>query len=138
VKGTTRAGTGAVRSNDVDDLRFDQIPPAAVRELARRFKLGLKYGVGNWLKGFPYSQVLYHLEAHLADFKEGVLEKHSGTEEGNLAAIMWACAALIEYRRRGRTDLDDRLFVLRPKCNRKPHRCIFHPNRRARRQRTHN
>lgn len=28
-----------------------------------------------------------------------------------VGAVMWAMAALIEFERQGRTDLDDRLFV---------------------------
>jgi hypothetical protein len=102
--------SGASRSPDKDMLRYDLIPPSALRALAERFGLGaVNHGEGNYLKGIPYSVILFHMQAHLENFRAG--DTTEDDEVQNLAAVMWGCCALIEYKRRGRIDLDDRMFT---------------------------
>ena len=95
--------SGAMRSNDVDHMRFDLIPCVALQRQARRYGMGAeRYGDHNYLKGIPYSCIINHLEAHLNDFK-----MHRCTKDDNLAAIAWAANTLMAYESMGRDDLDD-------------------------------
>lgn len=112
--------SGAHRnSGAIDLLRYDLIPPAALRALARRFGIGVAlHGEHNWIKGIPFSVMIYHVVEHLQALREGTPDDDEPTVdpiEAHGAAIMWAMSALIEYRRRGRSDLDDRLY-----CDRLP------------------
>lgn len=105
-------------------LRYDLIPPAAMRALAERFGIGaVIHGDTNWRKGIPFSACIYHMEEHLQRFKEGRKETRTVTPKTggepfeytdgdveNLAAIMWGCAAMIQYIREGRPELDDRVY----------------------------
>lgn len=106
--------SGATRSPS--KTRYDLIPPSALRELARRYGVGAElHGEDNWLKGIPFSAMIYHLAEHLEKFKEGRVEERgdvfgSDGDIENLAAIMWGAAGLIEYISRGRVDLDDRKY----------------------------
>lgn len=114
--------SGATRR--VSRYRYDLIPPVAVRAEAERFWLGvLTYGDSNWMKGVPFSTLLYHLEEHLQRFKERHVEsrtveprdggepfEYTDGDIENLAAIRWGCAALIHFIATGRTDLDDRPY----------------------------
>jgi hypothetical protein len=106
--GVVKYGTGARRSADVEHLRLDLIPPAALEAQAQRYALGLKYGEGNYLKGIRFGDVYYHAMAHLLKFWSGSPGEDSDVM--NLAAVVWGCNTMIEYIRRGRTDLDNRLF----------------------------
>lgn len=100
---TRRFASGAVRSNDVDHLRFDLIPPNALKRLAARYAMGAeKYGDHNYLKGIPYSNIINHLEAHLNKFKT-----QRCVSDDNLAAIAWAACSLMVFEDQGRDDLDD-------------------------------
>ncbi len=64
--------TGAKRSTDADDWRYDLIPPIGLRRLARAFAEGsVKYGDHNWMKGFPTWDVINHLQKHIEQFKIG-------------------------------------------------------------------
>lgn len=115
--------SGATRSPS--RLRHDLIPPAALRVLAERFGIGaIIHGEANWLKGIPFSAMLYHLEEHLQKFKEGAVEvrmitpkdgsvpfPYTDADLENLGAILWGAAALAHYITSGRTELDDRPYV---------------------------
>lgn len=107
-------------------LRYDLVPPAALRALAERYGIGaVIHGEVNWQKGIPFSANLYHMQAHLERFKEGqsaerIIEPKNGEtpftytdgDVENLAAIMWGCAAMIHYIRTNRAELDDRPYKL--------------------------
>lgn len=85
--------SGCVRSTDSDEVRYDLIPPIALRRLAARYKMGAdKYGEYNWQKGMPLGVVINHLQNHLEKFKlEGCID------DDNLAAIAWGAFALMWY-----------------------------------------
>jgi hypothetical protein len=90
-----RFESGAVRSTDSNDVRYDLIPPEALRRLAERFARGSKkYGDDNWKKGFPIGNILNHLQNHLEKWKlEGCLT------DDNLGAAMWGIVALMWYEK---------------------------------------
>jgi hypothetical protein len=108
--------SGATRT--ASKLRYDLIPPSALRALALRYGIGAElHGEDNWLKGIPFSAMLYHLQEHIERFKQARVEERGDVfgQDGdveNLSAIMWGAAALIEFVSRGRTDLDDRKYKL--------------------------
>lgn len=87
--------SGAVRSTDSDDVRYDLIPPIALRRLAMRYAMGAaKYGDNNWQKGFPIGNILNHLQDHLEKWKlEGC------KDDDNLAGAMWGIATLMWYEK---------------------------------------
>lgn len=92
--------TGAVRSKDADDLRYDLIPPGPLKRLARRYAIGAaKYGDHNWLRGFPAGDVFKHLMKHLEAYRAG------DREDDHLAAVAWGVFALMHYESTGRDDL---------------------------------
>lgn len=105
-------------------LRFDLIPPAALRALAERYGIGaVIHGEVNWQKGIPFSANIYHMQSHLERFKEGRADSrrvepkdgspafdYTDGDVENLAAIMWGAAAMIHYIETGRGDLDDRPY----------------------------
>jgi hypothetical protein len=70
--GTTRFETGAQRSSDVDDLRFDLIHPIIMFALARTYGEGApKYGQHNCEQGFPIGSLISHAQAHIWRFMGG-------------------------------------------------------------------
>ena len=84
--------SGAVRSTDADDVRFDLISPIALTELARTYAEGAqKYGDNNWLKGIPRSDLLNHALRHIFLYMAG------DTSEPHLPHAMWNIAALIHF-----------------------------------------
>ncbi len=57
--GTKQFATGAVRSDDADDARYDLISPIGQRRLAETYAEGArKYGDYNWTKGMPASELM--------------------------------------------------------------------------------
>ncbi|NBV47261.1 MAG: hypothetical protein EBR86_16900 [Planctomycetia bacterium] len=87
---TAKFGTGAVRSNEVEDLRYDLITPIGLREVARAYAEGAKkYGDFNWEKGMPVHDLLNHAIAHIYRFLEGDRsEPHLGHAGWNLLAAI--------------------------------------------------
>jgi hypothetical protein len=87
---TAKFGTGAVRSNEVEDLRYDLITPIGLREVARAYAEGSKkYGDYNWEKGMPVHDLLNHALAHIYRFLEGDRsEPHLGHAAWNLLAAI--------------------------------------------------
>jgi hypothetical protein len=84
--------TGASRSSDCEDVRFDLIPPGPLRRLAARYALGAKtHGDRNWQAGMPAGDVLNHMEQHLNLWKSG------DRDDDHLAAAAWGCFALMYY-----------------------------------------
>lgn len=118
----TKFKSGATRTASL--LRYDLIPPAALRAYAERCGIGaVIHGPGNWTKGLPFSSCLTHLAEHLEKVKERhkasrQVEPKDGSppfeyNEGdieNLAAIIWNAGALIHYITQGRGELDDRQY----------------------------
>lgn len=87
---TAKFGTGAVRSSDVEEFRYDLISPIGLREVARACAEGAaKYGDWNWEKGMPVHDLLNHVLAHIYQFLGGDRsEPHLGHAAwGMLAAI---------------------------------------------------
>jgi hypothetical protein len=87
---TAKFGTGAVRSSDVEEFRYDLISPIGLREVARACAEGAeKYGDWNWERGMPVHDLLNHVLAHVYKFLAGDRsEPHLGHAAwGMLAAI---------------------------------------------------
>ena len=87
---TSKFGTGAVRSSDVEQFRYDLVSPIGLREVARACAEGAsKYGDWNWEKGMPVHDLLNHVLAHIYQFLGGDRsEPHLGHAAwGLLAAI---------------------------------------------------
>ena len=87
---TAKFGTGAVRSSDVEEFRYDLVSPIGLREVARAYAEGAqKYGDWNWEQGMPVHDLLNHVLAHIYQFLAGDRsEPHLGHAAwGMLAAI---------------------------------------------------
>ena len=82
--------TGAVRSSDANNVRYDLITPVGLRRLAETYKEGsLKYGDNNWQKGFPASDVMNHAMRHIMLWLDGdKTEDHLAHATWNLLTIM--------------------------------------------------
>lgn len=64
--------TGAVRSADCDNVRYDLISPIGMAALARTYAEGAeKFGEFNWENGMPVNDLLNHAIAHLFKFLSG-------------------------------------------------------------------
>lgn len=64
--------TGAVRSNDCSQVRYDLISPIGLAALARTYAEGAeKFGEFNWENGMPVTDLLNHAIAHLFKFLSG-------------------------------------------------------------------
>lgn len=64
--------TGAVRSSDCNDVRYDLISPIGIAALARTYAEGAnKFGAFNWENGMPVTDLLNHAIAHLYKFLGG-------------------------------------------------------------------
>jgi hypothetical protein len=95
--------SGAIRSSDVDHLRFDLIPHLALKRLAARYGMGAqKYGDHNYLKGMPFSNIVNHMENHVNKFKADP----SSASDDDLAAIGWAAFTLMVFQET-RPELND-------------------------------
>ena len=69
---TAKFGTGAVRSDTFEELRYDLISPIGLREVARTCAEGAqKYSDYNWEKGMPVHDLLNHAIAHVYQFLAG-------------------------------------------------------------------
>lgn len=76
--------TGAVRSADCDNVRYDLISPIGLRALARTYAEGAeKFGAGNWENGMPVTDMLNHAIAHIYNFLGG------DRKEDHLAHAAW-------------------------------------------------
>jgi hypothetical protein len=76
--------TGAVRSADCDNVRYDLISPIGLRALARTYAEGAeKFGAGNWENGMPVTDMLNHAIAHIYNFLGG------DRSEEHLAHAAW-------------------------------------------------
>lgn len=99
--------TGAVRDIQAGKGRYDLLPPAAIRAIARHFEAGaVKYADRNWEKGIPLSRFLSSGLRHTFAVLEGL------TDEDHASAAVWNLMCFIETRARiadGRlpAELDD-------------------------------
>ena len=87
---TAKFGTGAVRSDSVEQFRYDLVSPIGLREVARACAEGAeKYGDWNWEKGMPVNDLLNHAIAHVYQFLAGDrTEPHLGHAAWNLLAAI--------------------------------------------------
>lgn len=84
-QGGTQFETGAVRSADKADVRYDLISPIGMRRLAETMEEGRqKYGYFNWERGMPIGDILNHALAHIYAYLEG-----KPTGEDDLAHAAW-------------------------------------------------
>jgi len=96
--------SGAVRSSDADNERYDLITPIGLRRLAMTYAEGAKkYGEYNWLKGIPASDLLNHALRHLNLFMLG------DRSEDHLAHAAWNIFALMHFEET-RPDLFEMLL----------------------------
>lgn len=87
-------GTGAKR--DARALRYDLIPPCALKRLAQIYTEGAEhYGAHNWTKGMDYSDTINHALAHLFNYMSGK------KDEDHLAKVAWAMFALMYFDESG-------------------------------------
>lgn len=85
--------TGAVRSTDADNVRFDLITPIGLRRLAETYNEGAKkYGDNNWKKGFPASDLMNHVINHCYLFLSG------DTSEDHLAHAAWGLFTTMHFQ----------------------------------------
>jgi len=76
--------TGAIRGRDAEAERWDLIPVLGLARLARTCAEGAaRYGVGNWLRGIPVSDLLNHAIRHLYLYLAG------DKTEDHLAHAAW-------------------------------------------------
>jgi hypothetical protein len=84
--------SGATRSKDADDVRYDLVSPIGLRRLAERYALGAKkHGDRNWEKGVPVRHTMNHLQRHIEKWRSG------DRSEDHLAAAAWGLVALMHY-----------------------------------------
>lgn len=94
--------TGAVRSTDADNVRFDLISGVAMRRLAETYNEGAtKYGEHNWRKGFKTSGLINHALRHIFLWLEG------DDTEDHLTHAAWNLLTAIDFTET-RPDLVDR------------------------------
>lgn len=107
--------TGAVRSTDANDVRYDLISPQGLRRLAMTYQEGAKkYGAHNYKKGFHVSGLLNHAIAHCYKFLDG------DTSEDHLPHAIWNLMTAIEMLEK-RPELDDRYVP--PNAEKTSHKC---------------
>lgn len=97
----TKFVTGAVRSTDAANVRYDLISPIGERRLAETYAEGAKkYGPDNWKKGFPVSDVMNHAKRHINLWLAG------DTSEDHLAHAAWNLFTVMHFEET-RPDLID-------------------------------
>lgn len=85
-----RFTTGAVRSSDAEQTRYDLISPVGLRAVAAACAEGAeKYGDYNWEKGMPANDLLNHAIRHIYAFLGG------DRNEDHLGHAAWGCLAAI-------------------------------------------
>jgi len=93
--------TGAVRSNDADNVRYDLITPIGLRRLAETYAEGAKkYGEHNWRKGIPASDLINHAIRHIYLWLDG------DNREDHLAHAVWNLMTCMHFEEM-RPDLMD-------------------------------
>lgn len=91
--------TGAVRSNDANNVRYDLISPIGLRQLAETYAEGAeKYGDHNWKKGLPIGDTLNHLMRHIELWRSG------DRSELHLAHAAFGLFTLIHFEEQSNTN----------------------------------
>lgn len=82
--------TGAVRGTDLKATKYFLMSPTAIRRYAEVMAEGAgKYGLYNWEKGFPISDLIDHTLAHIFSYLAG------DRSEDHLGHALWnVCAAV--------------------------------------------
>ena len=98
---TIQFPTGARRSGDAEEERYDLISPVALRRLAQTYAEGAaRYGAHNWELGMPASVLVNHALRHLNLWLAG------DDTEDHLAHAAWNLAGLMHFEEL-RPDLID-------------------------------
>ena len=89
--------TGMIRDKQAGKIRYDLIPPDALKRLAEVYTKGAeKYAPRNWEKGSPFSRVwasfLRHAMAYWLGEEDG--------EDDHLAQACWNLMTLMAYEER--------------------------------------
>lgn len=86
--GVVEFDTGAVRSDDVEGVRYDLVTPIGLRRVAETCQEGAqKYDDYNWERGMPISDLLNHAISHLYNYLAG------DRTEDHLGHAAWGCLA---------------------------------------------
>jgi hypothetical protein len=86
----TRFATGAVRSSDAQDTRYDLISPIGLEAVARTCAEGAaKYSAHNWERGMDVPDLLNHAIKHIYQFLSG------DRSEAHLPHAAWGLLAAI-------------------------------------------
>jgi hypothetical protein len=95
------------RKDDLDKLRYDLIPPEAMRGLAYVYTIGAKkYADRNWEQGIKYSRVVGALFRHLFLWLIGE-EFDTDNGQRHIDSVVWNAVALSTYTARGMYKFDD-------------------------------
>jgi hypothetical protein len=101
VQDLTKFATGAVRGHDPAIPRYELVPLEGLRRVALTASEGAaKYGVGNWLKGIPTSNLVQHALNHFFAWIAG------DRSEDHLAHGVWGVMAVM-HNERYRPDMND-------------------------------
>ena len=104
--------TQAVK-DDAGKLRYDLIPPFALKELARVFSYGAeKYGERNWEAGLDWEAFAPLKGTSGAGGQEDADEE---TGISHLAHAAWNCLALLEFARTHPEETTDRFSCFKGK-----------------------
>ena len=97
--------SGATRSEDAEEERFDLISPFALQRLARVYAEGAKtHGSANWERGVPLDATLNHMERHLQMWKAEVKSGEKIGEDDHMANVAWGAFAIMHYETAGPLD----------------------------------
>lgn len=97
------------RKYDEGKLRYDLIPPEALRGLAEVYTIGAKkYSDRNWEKGISYSRLIGALLRHLVDgFMMGE-DIDPENKQRHIDSVVWNAVALSTFEARGMgAEFDD-------------------------------
>lgn len=88
--GRVEFDTGAVRSSDAEDTRYDLVSPIGLEAVARTCAEGAaKYGDWNWERGMPVHDLLNHAIRHIYRYLAG------DRSEPHLPHAAWGLLAAI-------------------------------------------